>query len=191
MPKTVTVNVKVPQSGNRVRIESDRKETVLELKQKIVALDDMQGVPVDRIVLQLHSLSLELMDHVPLQDCAVSENSQIDVILKPPSEVGGSSRVNYRKLKVIVLPMRTNERIEIEVFGVDRVSMLRQKLEQLQLTQGFLLPEDGAYSFIYRQLPMNEEQSFDWHQVRNGDIIETFDGFETPSPSPSPKATRR
>jgi len=191
VPKTVTVNVKVPQSGNRVRIESDRKETVLELKQKIVALDDMQGVPVDRIVLQLHSLSLELMDHVPLQDCAVSENSQIDVILKPPSEVGGSSRVNYRKLKVIVLPMRTNERIEIEVFGVDRVSMLRQKLEQLQLTQGFLLPEDGAYSFIYRQLPMNEEQSFDWHQVRNGDIIETFDGFETPSPSPSPKATRR
>ncbi|WVY99249.1 hypothetical protein V8G54_031400 [Vigna mungo] len=88
VPQTVTVNVKVPSVRNRVRIESDRKDTVLELKQKIVALDDMRGVPLDRIVLQLNSMSLELMDHMPLHDCAVAENSQIDVILKPPLHDG-------------------------------------------------------------------------------------------------------
>ncbi|KAG2401405.1 uncharacterized protein HKW66_Vig0195590 [Vigna angularis] len=84
VPQTVTINVKVPLVKNRVRIESDRKDTVLELKQKIVALEDMRGVPVDRIVLQLNSMSLELMDHLPLHDCVVAENSQIDVLLKPP-----------------------------------------------------------------------------------------------------------
>jgi len=188
-PATVTLNVKVPQSRDRVRIESERTDTVRELKEKIVALEDMQGVTVDRIVLQLHSLRLELLDHVALRDCAVSENSQIDVLLKPAVEESGSNEEQFRKLKVTVLPMRTNERIEIEVFSFDKVSVLRQKLDELHQMQGFLLPEDGGYFFIYGRQGMHEEQSFDWHRVRDGDTIQTFDGFLTRNSSPTPSLT--
>ncbi|CAJ1977265.1 unnamed protein product [Sphenostylis stenocarpa] len=194
---TVTVNVKMPKSRDRVRIESDRKDTVRKLKEKIAAQEDMQGVPLDRIVLQLHSMRQELKDQATLEDCAIVENPEIDVFLKPAlrgtgsnkggsskggSGRGGSSRAQSGKVKVKVVPMETKERIEIEMFPLDMVSLLRQKLDELHRTLGFRLPEDGRYFFIHRQQVMDEDQSFYWHGVRDGDIIETFDGFVTSGP---------
>ncbi|QCE08382.1 uncharacterized protein LOC114191419 [Vigna unguiculata] len=177
MMTTLTASVKMPKSRDRIRIESDRKDTVGKLKEKIAAHEDMQGVPVNRIALQLHSMRQELNDHVALQEYAVVENPEIDVFLKPPLPAGGRGRTQSGKLKVKVLPMLTNERIEIEVFPLDTVSVLRPKLEELQRMLGFRLPEGNAYFFIHKQQDMHEDQSFHWHGVSDGDTIETFDGF--------------
>ncbi|WVZ26601.1 hypothetical protein V8G54_005145, partial [Vigna mungo] len=49
MMTTLTASVKMPKSRDRVRIESDREDTVGKLKEKIAAHEDMQGVPADRI----------------------------------------------------------------------------------------------------------------------------------------------
>ncbi|CAJ1977266.1 unnamed protein product [Sphenostylis stenocarpa] len=181
---TVTVKVIVPQWRERVRIESDRKDTVRQLKEKIVALDHLQGVPVDRIMLQLHSLRLELMDNVSLQDSVVSENAEIDVFLKPAHPDAGSSGEESGKLKVKVLPLKSNERIEIEVNTLDHVLVLREKLDESHQLLGFL-PEDGRYFFIHRKRAMDEDQSFHWHRVRHGDTILTSDEFQASGPANS------
>ncbi|XP_047162562.1 uncharacterized protein LOC124832404 [Vigna umbellata] len=174
---TLTASVKMPKSKDRVRIELDREDTVGKLKEKIAAHEDMQGVPVDRIALQLHSMRQELNDHVALQDYSVIDNPEIDVFLKPALPAAGRGRTQSGKLKVKVLPMLTNERIEIEVFPLDTVSVLKPKLEELQRRLRFRLPEGNGYFFIHRQQDMHEDKSFHWHGVRDGDTIETFDGF--------------
>ncbi|KOM51469.1 hypothetical protein LR48_Vigan09g012800 [Vigna angularis] len=77
MMTTLMASVKMPKSRDRVRIESDREETVGKLKEKIAAGKDMQGVPADRIVLQLHSMHQELNDHMALQDYSVIDNLRL------------------------------------------------------------------------------------------------------------------
>jgi len=182
MTTTVTLSLKMPKSTDRIRIEMDRKDTVGKLKEKIAAHQDMQGVPVNRIALQLHSRRQELKDHVALQDYAVVENPEIDVFLKPPLPVAGSRRTHPGKLKVKVLPMLTKQKIEIEVFPMDTVSVLKPKLEELQRMLGFRLPEGNGYFFIHKQRDMHEDQTFHWHGVSDGDTIETFDGFIITNP---------
>jgi len=61
------------------------------LKDKIAAHEDMQGVHLDRIVLQSHSMRHELKDHLTLKDFGVVENPEIeiDVFLKPSPPVAG------------------------------------------------------------------------------------------------------
>lgn len=175
--RTLTASVKMPKSKDRVRIELDREDTFGKLKEKIAAHEDMQGVPAVRIALQLHSKRQELNDDMAVQDYSVEDNPEIDVFLKPALPAAGRGRTQSGKLKVKVLPMETNERIEIEVFPWDAVSVLRPKLEELQRILQFRLPGGNGYFFIHRQQDMHEEKSFHWHGVRDGDTIETFDGF--------------
>ncbi|CAJ1977269.1 unnamed protein product [Sphenostylis stenocarpa] len=171
----------MPKSAHRVRIELDRNDTVRELKEKIAEHQDMHGIPVDRIVLQLHSMSEELKDNAALQDCVVVENSEIDVFLKSALPVAGKRKGGSSKAQLG--SRRCRWKIEIEAFYSDKVHVLRKKLDDLHRTKGFRLPEDGGYFFIHRQKVMYEEKSFYWHRVWNGDTIETFDGFVLPSPS--------
>nr|KYP75080.1 hypothetical protein KK1_007778 [Cajanus cajan] len=128
----VTLKVKVPKSKDRIPIEAELNDTVLKVKEKIGALEEMRG-----------------------------------------------------KVKVKVAPMRTKEKIEIEVNVLDRVAVLREELNKLQRRLGFPLPQQGCYFFIHRQQVMYEENSFQWHDVRQGDTIETFDGYISDNSSSS------
>lgn len=174
------LNVKVPTSTDRIPVAMEGVETILNLKEKIVAREEMQGVAVERIVLQSPTMRMELHDQQILQNLVVpTENPDIDVFLKP------SLPVASRKLKVKVLPMHDRVKIEIEVNATDRVSVLREELERLQQIRGFRLPADGSYFFIHKQNYMHEEESFQWHRVTEGDTIETFDGFISSTSSSS------
>ncbi|EEE51981.1 hypothetical protein OsJ_33659 [Oryza sativa Japonica Group] len=41
------------------------------------------------------------------------------------------------------------------------------------------LPKDGGYFFIYKQNVMEEDRTLRWHDVKNGDTIEIFNGRVT------------
>jgi len=58
------------------------------------------------------------------------------------------------------------------------IKVLRNELEKLQQRVNFQLPPEG-YFFIYKQNVMEERESFLWHNVRNGDSIEIFNGSVT------------
>ncbi|KAK7391025.1 hypothetical protein VNO78_19310 [Psophocarpus tetragonolobus] len=185
-PSKVTLKVKVPNSINRIPIEMELGETFLKLKEKLVEREDIGGVAVERIVFQSPTMRAELHDCQVLQNCFVAENPEIDVYLKPALPAAGA-RGAARRLKVKVRPMHSRQKLEIEVNSADRVSVLRPELDRLQLTRGFRLPQYGAYFFIHMQHEMHEEESFQWHDVRDGDLIETFDGYVTDAPPSRPR----
>ncbi|KAG5022110.1 hypothetical protein JHK85_018452 [Glycine max] len=60
-PLTVTLNMKVRRSQDRIPIEMEKVETVLNLKLKIYEHGDMRGVPAKRIVLQSPSMRMEFL----------------------------------------------------------------------------------------------------------------------------------
>ncbi|GKC87227.1 ubiquitin domain-containing protein 7SL RNA1-like protein [Tanacetum coccineum] len=86
---------------------------------------------------------------------------------------------NYpKKLKVNVLS-KGGEKIMLEVNPMSNVGDLRNELQKVRNQGlGFGLPEEG-YFFIYKQNVMEEDQSFRWHRVAQGDTIEIFNGCVT------------
>ncbi|XP_027364740.1 uncharacterized protein LOC113871845 [Abrus precatorius] len=185
------VSVQLPHFKDRIAVELNWKDSFLKLKEKILQLEGMKGVAMDRVVLQSHKTKKEFIDQQLLKDCTELEppEVEINVIVKPlPSPkqlpvdgVGTSNHcsgsiIKHAEITVMLLPMRTSERILIQVSAGDKVAVLRTKLEELQKTFGFRLPKDGRYFFIHGQRAMDEKKSFKWHQVGNGDIIKTFDG---------------
>ncbi|XP_017641366.1 ubiquitin domain-containing protein 7SL RNA1-like isoform X2 [Gossypium arboreum] len=85
---------------------------------------------------------------------------------------------NPKKLKLLVLPKCGTKKIPVEVNATDNVSELRKELQKLHQRLQFHLPQEG-YFFIYKQNVMDDDRSFRWHQVGQGDTIEIFNGSVT------------
>ncbi|KAK9112379.1 hypothetical protein Scep_019898 [Stephania cephalantha] len=83
-----------------------------------------------------------------------------------------------KRLQVMVLSACGTHKAAIEVNGLDKVGELKEELQRLSQSVQFPLPRDG-YFFIHRQEVMEEDQSFYWHGVKQGDAIEVFPGFLT------------
>ncbi|KVH92147.1 Ubiquitin [Cynara cardunculus var. scolymus] len=100
-----------------------------------------------------------------------------------------SNNNNNKKLKVNVMS-KCGKKITLEVNPLNSVGELRKELHKVIRNNnhnnnnnnnnqgGFRLPEDG-YFFIYKQNVMEEDQSFRWHRVAQGDTIEIFNGCVT------------
>lgn len=85
----MTLNVKVPRFQDRIPFEMDKVETILHLKMKIAALQEMGGVPVERIVLQSPLMRSEWHDDQVLQNILFTGSADIDVFLRPSLPVPG------------------------------------------------------------------------------------------------------
>lgn len=113
-----------------------------------------------------------MQDNQLLRDCDITENSKIDVSLRPsPTALG------MKKLKLMVLP-KSGTKVPVEVNVMDNVGELRKELQRMQQHHQFNLPQDG-YFFIYKQNVMEDDMSFRWHHVVQGDTIEIFNGSVT------------
>ncbi|XP_020232629.1 uncharacterized protein LOC109812954 [Cajanus cajan] len=174
---TVVVQVKVPARRERVPIKMDANDNVLKLKEKILEQERMHEVPVDRVVLQSRTTRFELLDHKLLKDCVVYDypDNRIDMYLKPPPPPPPPWAADAGNLTVTVLPRNSGERIEIEVNAEEKVTVLRERLEEIHERVRFRLPHRGHYIFLYKENAMVETRSFLWHKVQHGDIICTFD----------------
>ncbi|XP_022720585.1 polyubiquitin-like isoform X1 [Durio zibethinus] len=176
--KKIQLNVNIPSSRTSVPLEMDVNDTVSRLKEKI---HEMEPVPVNRLVVQ--SSGAELQDHQSLRDCELTDNTEIDVnIRSSPTGSGtgsaGAASTGSKRLKLMVLPKCETKKIPVEVNASDNVRELRKELQKLHQRLHFHLPQEG-YFFIYKQNVMDEDRSFRWHQVAQGDTIEIFNGSVT------------
>ncbi|KAG4959919.1 hypothetical protein JHK87_036552 [Glycine soja] len=177
-PEKRMVNVKLPMSRNRIRIEVEVNDTFQKLKEKIVALEDMQGVPVERILLYPCS---------PIPESVL--NPIFYVYLKSSVPVaggagGGSSSASSGKMTVYLKPNGRPKCYPLQVNAVDNVSALGQQLGRLLRNSPHRLPQDEAFFMVHRGEWMNEQESFEWHGVRNGTKIVTFVGRLNDSVTP-------
>lgn len=190
--KKIQLNVKIPTYKMHVPLEMEVTDTVGKLKEKI---QEMEAVPVNRLM--IHSSGAELQDHRSLCECEISENSDIDVSFRPspttaspaamaalspsPSPgpgLGPTTLLGSKKLKLLVLPKCGTKKIPVEMNASDNVGELRKELQKLQEKLQFSLPQEG-YFFIYKQNVMDDDRSFRWHHVVQGDTIEIFNGSVT------------
>ena len=138
--------------------------TIRELKENIHAV--METLCVQQLV--LYSDGSELQDHWSLHQSGLSDGSEIDVGFM----AGAMGSSCFKKLKVIVvLPRCGGKKTAVEVNGSDKVRVLRMELDKLQKCLQFYLPKDGYY-FIYKEHVMDEDRSFRWHHVGQGDTID-------------------
>ncbi|MBA0663348.1 hypothetical protein Goklo_003468 [Gossypium klotzschianum] len=167
--KTIQLNSNTPSSNTVVPPETDVNDNPLRLKEKIHG--QMDPVPVD----SRSSRESEL-----------AENSDVDVNIKPSPTGSGTGSAGTaagtptaaKKLKLLVLPKCGTKKIPVEVNATDNVSELRKELQKLHQRLHFQLPQEG-YFFIYKQNVMDDDRSFRWHQVGQGDTIEIFNGSVT------------
>ncbi|EXB31384.1 hypothetical protein L484_014811 [Morus notabilis] len=165
--KTVSLNVKIPTPEQHVAtIEIDVDDTVLNLKNKILQVEKTLAA-ANRSLLVLHSKGPELQDHRTFGECEVSDGAEIEVSSRRP--------VSNKKLKVILQSKCETMRIPVEVNPADNVMELRKECQRLNQEVNFPLPPEG-YFFIHKQAVMDDNRSFWWHNVGNGNIIEVFPG---------------
>ncbi|XP_058072338.1 polyubiquitin-like [Magnolia sinica] len=171
-PSKLNVSIKIPSSKRHFVLEVDITDTVNQLKERI---HESEGIPVSRFVLFV--AGVELQDHRSMGEYGVTEHSEINVILKPlpPQSVAGPAS---KKLKLMVQPKCGTRKIPVEVSASDNVGELKKELQRLHHQLHFHLPQEG-YFFIYKQNVMEDERTFRWHDVRQGDTIEIFNGSVT------------
>lgn len=174
-PEKRMVNVKLPMSRNRIRIEVEVNDTFQKLKEKIVALEEMQGVPVERILLYPCS---------PIPESVLNPIFYVYLKSSVPVAGGGSSSASSGKMTVYLKPNGLPKCYPLQVNAVDNVSALGQQLGRLLRNSPHRLPQDEAFFMVHRGEWMNEQESFEWHGVRNGTKIVTFVGRLNDSVTP-------
>ncbi|KAL5773372.1 hypothetical protein ACOSP7_012963 [Xanthoceras sorbifolium] len=179
--KMIRLKINMPSSKttttHHLPIDMDVTDSILRLKEKI---HEMEPVPVNRLVVLASGAVLQ--DHRSLRDCDLVDNSEIDVNIKPSPTTSGSGSTGKtagsKKLRVMVLPKCGNKKIPVDVNASDNVGELRKELQKLLQRYHFHLPQEG-YFFIYKQNVMDDDRSFRWHHVNQGDTIEIFNGSVT------------
>ncbi|OAY25985.1 ubiquitin domain-containing protein 7SL RNA1 [Manihot esculenta] len=161
--------LRISSSKMLVPIEMNVDDTILHLKEKI---HEMDSIPIQRLILQ--SNGGELLDTRSLSECELRDNSEINVNIRPST---GATTTGTKKLKLMVLPKCGAKKIPVELNASDKVGELRKELEKLNQMLHFHLPSD--YFFIYKQNVMDDDRSFRWHHVCQGDTIEIFNGSIT------------
>ncbi|KAJ1381608.1 Ubiquitin-like domain superfamily [Sesbania bispinosa] len=172
----IQLNVRIVSSKKHIPLEMDLNDTVTRLKERIHDME--KSVPLNKFL--LHVTGTELHDHQLLRDCDVSDNTEIDVSFRPPptTSVSGGNVGGSKKLKLMVLVKSGTKKIPVEVNASDNVGELRKELQKLHQRLQFHLPQDD-YFFIYKQNFMDDDRSFRWHHVGQGDTIEIFNGSVT------------
>ncbi|KAI3805230.1 hypothetical protein L1987_27416 [Smallanthus sonchifolius] len=179
--------IKILLKPFNVSTEMDMNDPVLKIKEK---MNELEGIPLSRMVVCANGI--ELHDHKSLHECQLVDGSEVEITLKPPTPptpppslithepplCGLNMGLLGKKMKVFVMS-KCGEKISLEVNSSSNVGELRKELEKVRNQGvGFRLPEEG-YFFIYKQNVMEEDHSFRWHRVGQGDTIEIFNGCVT------------
>uniref|UniRef100_A0A2N9H4C5 Ubiquitin-like domain-containing protein n=1 Tax=Fagus sylvatica TaxID=28930 RepID=A0A2N9H4C5_FAGSY len=98
----------------------------------------------------------------------------------PPSlsKIGSSSKLN---LKVLITCGTKEKEIPVEVIESDNIKVLRNEMKKLEKKLDFRLPEED-YSFFRNNSVLEEDESFLWSNIAQGDTINVATVFH-PKPS--------
>nr|GMC98948.1 ubiquitin-like protein-NEDD8-like protein RUB3 [Ipomoea batatas] len=153
-----------------------------EILDRSHKIEEADGIPVSRIT--VYANGSELLDDRTLHDYELSDHSEVEVSFKPlpattTTSSGSSGNTNSSKrLRITVLSQCETKKIPMEMNPSENVGELRKELERLKEQWQLELPDDG-YFFIYKQNVMDDDRSFRWHNVGQGDTIEIFNGSVT------------
>ncbi|XP_039024847.1 ubiquitin domain-containing protein 7SL RNA1-like [Hibiscus syriacus] len=169
--KEVQLNADTPLSESSFPFEIDDHDMAL-----LISTDaELRDI---KVVLQ--SSGAELHGDMSPGDCMLTENDNVDVNIKKKvsptaAALTGAAMATRgsKKMKLWVLPMYGTKKIPVAMNANDNVGELRKELQKLQKKLHFDLSEEG-YFFIHKQNVMEDDRSFKWHQVVEGDTIEIF-----------------
>ncbi|KAF7056635.1 hypothetical protein CFC21_064022 [Triticum aestivum] len=169
--------------GRRVALELDASCTVARLKEMLQERTD-GAVPAAKVSVFLEKAEMEddkeLAQFNPPTDDGMK--MEVCVVLRqpPPSPAcnNGNGVANCKVNKRMSVEVKWGAKTAtLEVSDMDAVKELRAELGSA--APHLLLPNDGAYFFIYKQNVMEEERTLRWHDVKTGDTIEIFNGRVT------------
>lgn len=167
----IKVIVNEPLLEQQHTFEAYTNETVDNFKHRIRAF---KAIPTSRFVMFYGGN--ELQEHRRLEEYGIVNSSIVNLVMRPYPY----SMLSSNKLRVLVLPSvdgrHGTEKIPMEVNPSDNVNELRKKIQRLELEVDLVLPPHG-YFFIHKENVMEEDKSFMWHDVKDGDtIIVVVDG---------------
>lgn len=79
-------------------------------------------------------------------------------------------------LSVTVVPRATRGEGNFIVSEIEPLALVSDLKIFLESNKKNVLPQDGQYFFIHNRDVMYEDRSFEWHAVKDGDMIGIFDG---------------
>ncbi|XP_066374276.1 polyubiquitin-like [Miscanthus floridulus] len=153
-------------------------DTVARLKELVQDRTD-GALPAARTALFLGKAEMEdgktLADYGPPAD-----GMDVSAVVHPQAPVAsggggdgnGAGARNQQRIEVSVMFGETA--VALEVGAMDVVRELRKEVERLRLPV-----RDGGYFFVYKQNVMDEDRTLRWHEIKNGDTIEIFNGTVT------------
>uniref|UniRef100_M8D4Q7 Uncharacterized protein n=1 Tax=Aegilops tauschii TaxID=37682 RepID=M8D4Q7_AEGTA len=169
--------------GRRIALDLDASCTIARLKEVLQERTD-GAVPATTVSVFLEKAEME--DHKELAQFnppADGMEMEVRVVVRqpPPPPVchagNGVAKVNKPQQRMSVEVKWGAKAVTLEVSDMDAVKELRAELGSA--APHLLLPDDGAYFFIYKQNVMEKERTLRWHDVKSGDTIEIFNGRVT------------
>ncbi|OEL20326.1 hypothetical protein BAE44_0018655 [Dichanthelium oligosanthes] len=180
---SVRVTVSAPAIGRGVALDLRATDTVARLKELLQDRTD-GALPAARSALFFGKAEME--DGKPLADYDPPADGTMEVcvvVRQPPAASGGGNAATPRsqqQQRVAVKVKIGNRAVALEVGAMDVVRDLRKEVERLRIP---VRDGDGGggggYFFVYKQNVMDEDRTLRWHEVKNGDTIEIFNGTVT------------
>ncbi|XP_045084048.1 polyubiquitin-like [Aegilops tauschii subsp. strangulata] len=171
--------------GRSVALELDASCTVARLKEMLQERTD-GALPATKVSVFLDKAEMEddkaLVEFEPSSAEGMKMEVRVVVRQLPPSPAcnngNGAAKVNNKLQQRMSVEVKWGAKTAtLEVSDMDAVKELRAELGSA--APHLLLPNDGAYFFIYKQNVMEEERTLRWHDVKTGDTIEIFNGRVT------------
>nr|XP_016481449.1 PREDICTED: uncharacterized protein LOC107802455 [Nicotiana tabacum] len=192
-----------PTKGRPFSIEVGYFDSILEIKEKI---QKYQGIPVPKQTLIFKGNVLD--DHINVHYSDILNNSHIQLVVESEFKSESDKNINIikaeqspnyiaasttttssgsssgnningsKKIRIMVLSKCGTKKFPMEINPSDNVGHLRKELQILNQKLELDLPKEG-YFFIYKQNVMDDDRSFRWHNVSQGDTIEIFNGSIT------------
>ncbi|KAL6603643.1 hypothetical protein ACP70R_044004 [Stipagrostis hirtigluma subsp. patula] len=178
----VRVVVSAPALGRSVALELAASDTVARLKELLQDRTD-GALPAARTAVFLDKAEMEDGKALSEYDPPAADGTmEVYAVVRQPSPAGGSavpgSKSQQQQQRMAVKVKWGAKVVALEVGATDAVRDLRREVERA--APHLRLPErDGGYFFVYKQNVMEEERTLRWHEVKNGDTIEIFNGSVT------------
>uniref|UniRef100_A0A0E0MLB1 Ubiquitin-like domain-containing protein n=1 Tax=Oryza punctata TaxID=4537 RepID=A0A0E0MLB1_ORYPU len=189
--------------GGAVTLEVDAAAcTVAGLKERVQERTD-GALPAARVALMFGKVEMEdgraVAEYVPPGAVDGMATVVVSAVVRPPPQPAAASPGAVNKKRPLTpqpqqqqqqQPPRVTVNVKwgakaaaVEVSDMLAVKDLRAELVGGGVGSGAAahlpLPMDGGYFFIYKQNVMEEDRTLRWHDVKNGDTIEIFNGRVT------------
>ncbi|KAG8048567.1 hypothetical protein GUJ93_ZPchr0009g1197 [Zizania palustris] len=175
MVRVIVVSPALVPGG--VTLDVDAAFNVARFKELLQEKTD-GALPAARMVLLFGKLEMEDDKTVGEYGPPGPDGIQVTAVVQP-KQPAPAAAISKKKQPLVTVQVKWgNMAVGLEVSDLLAVKELRAELGAGAAAK-LPLPKDGGYFFIYKQNVMEEDHTLRWHDVKNGDTIEIFNGQVT------------